>query len=110
MSYKRKISDGLVLEFDPKKSKIQFVNNDNIEKTLKIMLARQQGLYNNQNKILKEILSTKKIIKKMNRESLQKDEIIDKLKGELGICHSKLENIEYEKSFENNDGSYNYYS
>lgn len=110
MSYKRKSLGGLVVDFEIKKSRTEIVN-DNIEKSLKLILARQVEIYKNQYKMIEEIKNTKKIIKNLNRDSLKKDEIIDKLKGELDICHSRISNMEYEHSFTgSNKEPCNYYS
>ena len=92
---KRKSSGGLVTDFDIKKSRAEIVG-DNIEKSLKLILARQVEIYKNQSKMMIEIKNTKKIVKNINRDSLKKDEIIDKLKGELEICRSRISNMEYE--------------
>ena len=110
MSYKRKSLGELVVDFEIKKSRAEIVN-DNIEKSLQLVLARQVKIYENQSKIINEIKNTKKIVKTLNKDSLKKDEIIDKLKGELNICHSRISNMEYEHSMrESNREPCNYYS
>jgi Txe/YoeB family toxin of Txe-Axe toxin-antitoxin module len=101
MSHKRKSLGELVVDFEIKKSRAEIVN-DNIEKSLQLILARQAEIYktqsNTKSKIINEIKSIKKIVRTLNRDSLKKDEIIDKLKGELEICRSRISNMEYEHS------------
>jgi len=54
MSYKRKSLGELVVDFEIKKSRAEIVN-DNIEKSLQLVLARQVKIYENQSKIINEI-------------------------------------------------------
>ena len=127
MASKRKSLNELIVDFDIKKSRIQ-ISGTSIERSLNLILKRQDELYNNQKYIInelnnmnktiiktkifkKEINNIKKIIRNMvDREIEKKNEIIDKLNGELEICKSRINNYEYEKSFTNNGKSYNYYS
>lgn len=125
MTSKRKSLNELIVDFDVKKSRIQ-ISSVSIERSLNLILKRQEELYNNQKYIIKELNEIKKTTKKtlknelnnvkkivrnmIDREIRKKDEIIDKLNGDLDICKSRINNFEYEKSFKNEDNSYNYYS
>lgn len=125
MASKRKSLNELIVDFDVKKSRIQ-ISSVSIERSLNLILKRQEELYNNQKYIIKELNEIKKTTKKtlknelnnvkkivrnmIDREIRKKDEIIDKLNGDLDICKSRINNFEYEKSFKNEDNSYNYYS
>ena len=125
MNSKRKSSNELIVDFDIKKSRIQ-ISSVSIERSLNLILKREEELYKKQLYIIneldeikkitsktlkKELNNVKKIIRNMvDREMEKKDEAIDKLKGDLDICKSRINNFEYEKSFRNNNESYDYYS
>ena len=125
MNSKRKSSNELIVDFDIKKSRIQ-ISSASIERSLNLILKRQEELYKKQTHIIKEIdniknitsktlkkelNNVKKIIRNMvDREMEKKDEVIDKLKGDLDICNSRINNFEYENSFKDNNESYDYYS
>ena len=125
MNSKRKSSNELIVDFDIKKSRIQ-ISSVSIERSLNLILKREEELYKKQLYIIneldeikkitsktlkKELNNVKKIIRNMvDREMEKKDEVIDKLKGDLDICKSRINNFEYEKSFRNNNESYDYYS
>ena len=125
MASKRKSLNELIVDFDVKKSRIQ-ISSVSIERSLNLILKRQEELYNNQKYIIKELNEVKKTTRKtlknelnnvkkivrnmVDKEIRKKDEIIDKLNGDLDICKSRINNFEYEKSFKNEDNSYNYYS
>ena len=125
MTSKRKSLNELIVDFDVKKSRIQ-ISSVSIERSLNLILKRQEELYNNQKYIIKELNEVKKTTRKtlknelnnvkkivrnmVDKEIRKKDEIIDKLNGDLDICKSRINNFEYEKSFKNEDNSYNYYS
>lgn len=125
MTSKRKSLNELIVDFDVKKSRIQ-ISSVSIERSLNLILKRQEELYNNQKYIIKELSEVKKTTRKtlknelnnvkkivrhmVDKEIRKKDEIIDKLNGDLDICKSRINNFEYEKSIKNEDNSYNYYS
>ena len=125
MASKRKSLNELIIDFDIKKSRIQ-ISSVSIERSLNLILKRQEELYNNQKHVIKELNEIKKTTKKtlknelnnikktvrnmVDREIGKKDELIDKLNGELDICKSRINNFEYEKSFRDDSKSYNYYS
>ena len=108
MATKRKSLNELIVDFDIKKSRIQ-ISSTSIERSLNLILKRQQELYNNQKYIINELSEIKKIKKKtiknefnsikkiirnmVDREMEKKDEIIDKLKGDLDICKSHINNF-----------------
>lgn len=125
MTSKRKSLNELIVDFDVKKSRIQ-ISSVSIERSLNLILKRQEELYNNQKYIIKELNEIKKTTKKtlknelnnvkkivrnmVDKEIRKKDDIIDRLNGDLDICKSRINNYEYEKAFKNEDNLYNYYS
>lgn len=120
MNYKRKNMNEITFDVEFKRCKTENVilnKLNNIEKSLKLVLLRQNELYKNQEIFKKEIKKINKNNKNIkqnlsfyNNEINKKETKISKLKGDLDILNSQLSNINYKESFKSNNNYKTFYS